>query len=62
MPVFTYGLGKALPKGEWVIVPFFVDIFVGAPLAFDGDRATYMQRYREAMDALAHEERHSDWP
>ena len=61
IPVFTHGLGKALPKGEWMIVPFFVDIFVGEPLKFDGDRGTYMQRYRDAMLALANEEKHSDW-
>ncbi|HSS07617.1 MAG TPA: lysophospholipid acyltransferase family protein, partial [Rhodanobacteraceae bacterium] len=61
IPVFTHGLGKALPKGDWVIVPFFVDIFVGESLHFDGDRAVYMQRYRDAMAALAKEERHSEW-
>ena len=61
IPVFTHGLGKALPKGDWVIVPFFVDIFVGEALHFDGDRAVYMQRYRDAMAALANEERHSEW-
>jgi len=61
IPVYTYGLGKALPKGEWMIVPFFVDIFVGEPLQFDGDRAAYMDRYREAMAALAREEKHADW-
>ena len=61
IPVFTHGLGKALPKGAWVIVPFFVDIFVGEPLRFEGDRAAYMQRYRDAMTALANEERHGDW-
>jgi 1-acyl-sn-glycerol-3-phosphate acyltransferase len=61
IPVFTHGLGKALPKGEWMIVPFFVDIFVGAPLRFGGDRAVYMQDYRAAMAALAAEERHSEW-
>ncbi|HEX5123407.1 MAG TPA: lysophospholipid acyltransferase family protein [Rhodanobacteraceae bacterium] len=61
IPVFTYGLGKALPKGEWMIVPFFVDIFVGEPLKFDGDRDAYMQHYRDAMLALANEEKHSDW-
>lgn len=61
IPVFTHGLGKALPKGEWVIVPFFVDIFVGEPLRFEGDRAAYMQRFRDAMSALATEEKHSDW-
>jgi len=61
IPVFTHGLGKALPKGAWVIVPFFVDIFVGEPLRFEGDRAEYMQRYRDAMSALAGEEKHGDW-
>ena len=61
IPVYTHGLGKALPKGEWMIVPFFVDIFVGEPLAFEGDRAAYMERYRSAMMALALEEKHADW-
>lgn len=61
IPVFTHGLGKALPKGEWMIVPFFVDIFVGAPLHFDGDRTGYMQQYRDAMAALALEEKHAEW-
>ncbi len=61
IPVYTYGLGKALPKGEWMIVPFFVDIFVGEALRFDGDRTTYMANYRSAMAALALEEKHSDW-
>jgi len=61
IPVYTYGLGKALPKGEWMIVPFFVDIFVGEPLRFDGDRTAYMAGYRDAMAALAAEERHADW-
>ena len=61
IPVYTYGLGKALPRGEWIIVPFFVDIFVGEPLHFEGDRASYMERYRSAMAALALEEKRADW-
>lgn len=61
IPVFLHGLGKALPKGEWVIVPFFVDVFVGEPLRFDGDRAAYMGRYADAMRALAEEEKRADW-
>jgi 1-acyl-sn-glycerol-3-phosphate acyltransferase len=61
VPVFTHGLGKALPKGKWLIVPFFVDIFVGKPLRFDSDRTAYMQRFRDAMSALANEEKHSEW-
>ena len=44
-----------------MIVPFFVDIFVGEPLRFEGDRAVYMQRYRDAMAALSGEEKHAEW-
>lgn len=61
IPVFTHGLGKALPKGEWVLVPFFVDIFVGEPMYFDGDRADYMNGYAQRMAALAAECDRSAW-
>ena len=61
IPVHTYGLGKALPKGEWMIVPFFVDIFVGEPLPWSGDRTAFMDDYRAAMAALAREETLSEW-
>lgn len=31
IPVFLKGMGRALPKGEMVIVPFFCDVIIGTP-------------------------------
>lgn len=61
IPVFTHGLGKSLPKGEWLLVPFFVDVFVGEALRYGGDRAAFMARYRAAMQQLAGERNGATW-
>lgn len=55
IPIFLHGLGKALPKGEAILVPFFVDVFVGEPVPWTGDRDRYLEDYRAAMETLAAE-------
>lgn len=35
IPVFTHGLGKALPKGDPLLVPFFCDIIIGKAIEKD---------------------------
>ncbi len=55
IPVYMKGLGKALPKGEGLLVPFFCDVFVGEALRCDGNRRTYMASLQAAYEALAQE-------
>jgi 1-acyl-sn-glycerol-3-phosphate acyltransferase len=55
IPIFMHGLGKALPKGESILVPFFVDVFVGKPVPWAGDREAYMASFRAAITTLAEE-------
>lgn len=61
VPVFLHGLGKALPKGEAVLVPFFCDVFIGESLVWNGDRRAYMRQLDERMKALAAEGNFPSW-
>ncbi|MEZ5923523.1 MAG: lysophospholipid acyltransferase family protein [Hyphomicrobiaceae bacterium] len=61
VPIFLHGLGKALPKGSWLPVPFFFDIFVGRPIAWPGNKAALMQTLKSEMASLAAEGRFPAW-
>ena len=61
VPVFLHGLGKALPKGELILVPFFCDVFVGETLTWQGDRQAFMAGLGDSMQALAEEGRFPAW-
>ncbi len=61
IPVFLHGLGKALPRGEALLVPFFVDAFVGDAVPWRGDRAAFMDSLEGAIAALAAEGSFPSW-
>ena len=61
VPVFLHGLGKSLPKGKALFVPFFCDVFVGEPMVWSGDKAGFMSGLKDRIVALAGEERRPDW-
>lgn len=61
IPIFLHGLGKALPKGETVFVPFFCDIFVGEALPFCENKKQYMEQLDSAMQELAKEGMFAPW-
>ena len=61
VPVFLHGLGKTLPKGRFLPVPFFCDVFVGAPLYGGPDHKALVAELRTRMQALAAEGRFAEW-
>jgi 1-acyl-sn-glycerol-3-phosphate acyltransferase len=61
VPVFLHGLGKSLPKGEGILVPFFCDVFVGTAIPWNGSREEFMQQMEASMKALADEGRFPVW-
>ena len=61
VPIYLHGLGKALPRGDWLPVPFFADAFVGEPLAWQGTRAASMQALEARFQQLEEEGRFDAW-
>jgi 1-acyl-sn-glycerol-3-phosphate acyltransferase len=60
-PVFMAGLGKAMPRGEGLIVPFFVDAFAGDAFQWQEDRGAFMADLGDRMDALARKVSVAPW-
>ena len=61
VPAFMHGLGKTLPRGAWLPVPFTCDVLVGAPMTWSGDRIAFMELLRQAMRHLRDEGRFPEW-
>ncbi len=53
VPVFMHGLGKALPRGDFLLVPFFADVIIGEPIYWQGSVQATMEAYQEAMLELS---------
>jgi 1-acyl-sn-glycerol-3-phosphate acyltransferase len=53
VPVLLHGLGKVLPKGEALLVPFFCDVLIGEPIYWTGSKSGLMQRLTEQFQTLA---------
>ncbi|QEG00425.1 2-acyl-glycerophospho-ethanolamine acyltransferase [Stieleria maiorica] len=60
-PVFMHGLGRSLPKGEGILVPFFCDVFIGQAIGWTGKKDSFMQAIADAMSALEAEKEIPRW-
>ncbi|MDX1522297.1 MAG: lysophospholipid acyltransferase family protein [Anaerolineae bacterium] len=61
IPVFMYGLGKSLPRGTMLLVPFFCDVLIGDPIYWRGSVQATMDAYRTAMLELASHIEAPEW-
>ena len=61
IPVYLHGLGKSLPRGEALLVPFICDAFVGEPLTWQGNKEQFMHELNDRMTALAAEGAFPAW-
>jgi 1-acyl-sn-glycerol-3-phosphate acyltransferase len=61
IPVFLHGLGKALPKGSALLVPFNCTVSVGEPLYATGSREAFVEALEGEMKALASTEKLPVW-
>jgi 1-acyl-sn-glycerol-3-phosphate acyltransferase len=60
-PIFTYGLGKALPRNDGLLVPFRLDVFVGEPMRGRDGSEDFVGRLRERVESLSREQRFAQW-
>ena len=61
VPVFLHGLGKALPKGAFLPVPFFCDVFVGEPLEPVIEKKRFLAGLKARFEALRAEGTFPEW-
>ena len=52
VPAYLENMGRALPKGEYLPVPFFCEVRIGAPRRLSGTREQMLHDLRAGLEAL----------
>jgi 1-acyl-sn-glycerol-3-phosphate acyltransferase len=61
IPVFLQGLGKSLPKGECLLVPFLCQIVIGNPLYWVGNKPQFLNQLAAQLQSLSTEAYVREW-
>ena len=61
IPIFIHGLGKTLPKGEWLLVPFLSSIYIGGEIKYSESKSIFMQEIEKAFNDLKKGNFIPDW-
>lgn len=52
IPVFMHGLGKSMPKGALIPIPFFISVAIGKPLYGTKEKSLFMASLKESLNLL----------
>jgi len=51
-PIVMHGLGRALPRGEALFVPFNCDVVIGMPMKIEGKSSQFVKQLTETFNEL----------
>lgn len=60
-PIYMHGLGKTLPKGSFVPVPFFCDVFIGEAIKWNGEKQLFVDSLRKSIEHLQRQGHFPEW-
>lgn len=52
IPVYLKGMGRSLPKGEFILVPFFCDLIIGSSVILQGTKEQITAELESAVGRL----------
>ncbi len=60
-PVYLHGLGKVMPKGDPVLVPFFCDISFAQPFSYSQHKVEFFNQLKSTFSELQHAIQYPEW-
>jgi len=61
VPIFFHGLGKILPRGEFLFTPFFIDCYIGEYIYYAGDKDQFMDTLTSSVQTLSRTGKFAEW-